>query len=120
MSGPKHPSDRVEAIRARTQAIREREGWPEGRDQDHWQQAGQEIAAEQRFRLAVEAAANAMVMVNRAGEIVTVNVQAERVLGYSRAELLGQPVEILAPERFRGRHSQLREAFSAHPQARPM
>jgi PAS domain S-box-containing protein len=68
-------------------------------DPDHEYQTEQVIAAETRFRLVVEAAPNAMVMINRAGEIVMVNAQAERVFGYSRAELPGQPVEMLVPER---------------------
>src|SRR5258707_2116808 len=76
--------------------------------------------AEQRFRLVVEAAPNAMVMVNTAGEIVMVNGQAERVFGYSRAELLGQPVDMLVPERFRSHHPGLREAFFDAPPARPI
>jgi two-component system sensor kinase FixL len=76
--------------------------------------------AERRFRLVVEAAPNAMVMVNPAGEIVLVNVQAERIFGYSRAELLGQPIEMLVPERFHGHHPELRTAFFADPRPRPM
>ena len=48
-----------------------------------------ELAGERRFRLVVEAAPNAMVMVDPAGNIVMVNAQAERVSGYSRAELTG-------------------------------
>ena len=79
-----------------------------------------ETAAERRFRLVVEAAPNAMVMINRAGAIVMVNAQTERVFGYERAELLGQPVEMLVPERFRGHHPGLRATFFADPQARPM
>jgi PAS domain S-box-containing protein len=79
-----------------------------------------ETAADQRFRLVVEAAPNAMVMINRAGEIVMVNAQAERVFGYKRDELLSQPVEMLVPERFRGHHPGLRATFFADPQARPM
>lgn len=89
-------------------------------DADGGHQTGQERAAEQRFRLVVEAAPNAMVMIDQAGDIVMVNAQAERVFGYSRTELLGQPVEMLVPERFRGDHPGLREAFSADPRARPM
>jgi two-component system, LuxR family, sensor kinase FixL len=113
--------DREEAIRLRARAIWERAGRPEGKDVEHWRQAEEEeVAAEQRFRLVVEAAPNAMVMIDRAGEIVMVNAQTERIFGYSRAELLGQPVEMLVPPRVRGHHSGLREAFSAHPQARPM
>ena len=63
---------------------------------------------ERRFRLVVEAAPNAMVMINRQGEIVMVNAQAERVFGYPRSVLLGHPVEMLVPERFRGRHPGMR------------
>ena len=112
--------DHEEAIRARARAIWERGGRPDGKDIEHWRQAEEEIAAELRFRLVVEAAPNAMVMVNRAGAIVMVNAQAERVFGYPRAELLGQPVEMLVPEQFRGHHPELREAFCIEPLARPM
>ena len=77
-------------------------------------------AGERRFRLVVEAAPNAMVMIDQAGKIVMVNTQAERVFGYSRAELVGQPVETLVPERFRGHHPELRSTFFADPRPRPM
>jgi two-component system sensor kinase FixL len=112
--------DREEAIRVRARAIWERAGRPDGKDIEHWRQAEEEIAAELRFRLVVEAAPNAMVMVSQAGAIVMVNAQTERVFGYSRIELLGQSVEMLVPPRFRGHHSGLREAFSVDPQTRPM
>ena len=61
-----------------------------------------------------------MVMINQAGEIVMVNAQAERVFGYSRAELLGQPVEMLVPERFRSHHPGMRATFFTDPRPRPM
>ena len=61
-----------------------------------------------------------MVMINRAGEIVMVNAQAEGVFGYPRAELLGQPVEMLVPERYRSHHPGLRATFLADPRPRPM
>jgi PAS domain S-box-containing protein len=86
----------------------------------HPSQTEQETAAERRFRLVVEAAPNAMVMINPAGEIVMVNAQAERVFGYARAEILGQPVEMLVPERFRSHHPGLRATFFADPRPRPM
>jgi two-component system, sensor histidine kinase PdtaS len=76
--------------------------------------------SDERFRRVVEAAPNAMVMTNASGRIELVNAQAERLFGYSRVELLGRPVEILVPERFRRHHPALREAFSADPQSRPM
>lgn len=75
---------------------------------------------EERFRLVVESAPNAMVMVNSKGRIEMINVQAERVFGYQRSELLGQPVEILVPERFRGHHPSLRGGFFSDPKSRPM
>ena len=79
-----------------------------------------ESADERRFRVVVEAALCAMVMIDRAGKIVMVNAQAERVFGYSRAELIGQPIEMLVPERFRGHHPALRKTFFADPRPRSM
>jgi two-component system, LuxR family, sensor kinase FixL len=78
------------------------------------------LAAEQRFRLVVEAAPSGMVMVDRTGAIVMVNTQAERMFGYSRTELLGRSVEILVPPRYRAHHPGLREGFFGEPRARPM
>ncbi len=75
---------------------------------------------EERFRLVVEAAPSAMVMINANGRIEMVNAQAEQVFGYARHEMLGRPVEMLVPERFRGHHPSLRNSFFAAPQARPM
>ena len=79
-----------------------------------------ESVGERRFRLVVEAAPNAMVLIDPAGRIVMVNTQAERVFGYSRAELVGQPVEMLVPERFRSHHPELRKTFFTDPRSRPM
>jgi PAS domain S-box-containing protein len=76
--------------------------------------------SEKRFRLVVEAAPNAMVMVNAEGRIVLVNSRMETWFGYARAELLGQPVEILVPERYRDHHLQYRENFMAHAEVRSM
>lgn len=76
--------------------------------------------SEERFRRVVESAPNAMVMVNESGKIDMVNTQAERLFGYSRAELLGQPIEMLVPERLRGHHPDLRKTFLGNPKSRPM
>ena len=76
--------------------------------------------SEERFSLVVEAAPNAMVMINSRGEIEMVNAQAERVFGYSRTEMIGRPVEMLVPERFRGHHPALRNSFSGSAEARSM
>ncbi len=76
--------------------------------------------SEERFRRAVEYAPNAIVTVNGDGRIEMVNAQAERLFGYARSELLGQPVETLVPERFRGRHPGMRAGFFREPRSRPM
>jgi len=76
--------------------------------------------SEKRFRQVVEAAPNAMVMVDHTGKITMVNTQAERAFGYTRDELVGQPVELLVPERFRGHHPGLRQTFYADPKPRMM
>ena len=72
------------------------------------------------FRGLLEAAPDAMVIINQEGEIVLVNSQTERLLGYSRQEILGRPVEILVPERYRSRHPGLRQSYFDDPRTRAM
>jgi PAS domain S-box-containing protein len=75
--------------------------------------------AEARFRGLLEAAPDAIVIANSDGRIELVNAQTERLFGYPRGELLGQPVEKLVPERFQA-HSAHRTGYSSNPQVRPM
>ncbi len=76
--------------------------------------------SEERFELAVEASPSAMLLVDESGAINLVNRQAEELFGYDRGELLGEPVEMLVPERFRHSHPGLREGFHRSPSSRPM
>jgi PAS domain S-box-containing protein len=76
--------------------------------------------AEERFRLVVEAAPNAMLMADGRRKITLVNRNAETLFGYSRTELLGEPLEMLVPERFRDRHPGHVAGFFGDPKARSM
>jgi len=77
-------------------------------------------AAEGKFRGLLDSAPDSIVIVDQRGMIAIVNRRVEEMFGYERDELLGQPVEVLIPERFRGRHAGHREAYAAAPRTRPM
>jgi PAS domain S-box-containing protein len=76
--------------------------------------------AENRFRQTIEAAPNGMVIVGKDGTIVLANAQMEKLFGYAKEEMLGQPVEMLVPRKVRDQHRADRRRFFATPQARPM
>ena len=76
--------------------------------------------AEEQFRLVVEAAPSAMIMVNAEGSITLVNTQTEAVFGYARAELIGRSIEVLVPARFGSHHAAYRQGYFDDARARPM
>jgi len=78
-----------------------------------------ELSAELSRQL-IDAAPDAMVVMNSGGTIALVNLQTERLFGYPRAELVGQPIEMLIPERFRAAHVGHRSGFVRAPKIRPM
>ena len=76
--------------------------------------------AEGRFSGLLDAAPDAMVVVDQTGKIVLVNSQTERLFGYQREEMLGRDVEVLVPEHLREQHRIHRMNFFAEPHVRPM
>jgi PAS domain S-box-containing protein len=143
-----HPEDRQRVLEAientlRTGADYEAEyrimlpqgqlRWIAGRGQVEFARDGQPVRirgaalditnrkqAEEQFRLVVEAAPSAMIMVNTEGSITLVNTQTEAIFGYTRQELIGRQIETLVPERFRSHHMKYRHGYFADARARPM
>ncbi len=77
-------------------------------------------ASEARFRALLESAPDAIVIADPDGRIVLANAQAEKYFGYTRDELLHQPIEILVPEALRERHVSHRASYAGDPYTRPM
>ena len=86
----------------------------------HQDAAPQPAPTDARFQSLLESAPDAIVIIDPNGQIVLANSQAERVFGYDRVELIGQPIEMLLPERLRTRHTQHRATYVAEPHTRPM
>lgn len=76
--------------------------------------------SERQFRGLLESAPDAMVIVNQEGQIVLVNSQTEKLFGYERRDLIGQPVEVLIPERYVKDHPSHRRRYFIEPKARAM
>nr|NQU88953.1 PAS domain S-box protein [Bacteroidota bacterium] len=75
---------------------------------------------DRQFRLVVESAPNAIILVNSVGEIVMINKQTEQQFGYSTEELIGKNLEVLVPERTKINHPEYRNVLFANPQTRAM
>ena len=75
---------------------------------------------EHRLRAAVESSPSGLLMTDSEGRIILVNHEIERLFGFPREELLGKPVDVLVPERFRGAHPQYRGGFMHEPRTRSM
>ena len=76
--------------------------------------------AEAQFQSLIESAPDAMVIIDETGQMVIVNSQAENMFGYSRAEMIGESVDMLLPERLRAIHAQHRDHYMDQPHTRPM
>jgi PAS domain S-box-containing protein len=72
------------------------------------------------FRDLVDAAPDGMIVCDQAGRIVLVNAESERMFGYGRDELIGQPIDILVPDRARGQHGRHVTGYTGAPRLRPM
>ncbi len=81
---------------------------------------GQPTDADTPFRQFFELAPDAVFIVELTGPIVMVNRQVERFFGYQRDDLIGADIEMLLPQRYRPKHTALRQEYSAHPHVRPM
>jgi PAS domain S-box-containing protein len=77
-------------------------------------------ASEAKFRGLLEAAPDAIVIADQAGTIVLVNAQTENVFRYQRKDLIGKPLEMLMPARFRATHPRQRAGYFLDPKVRPM
>lgn len=100
-------------------------GWAARRRRDNGASAAatsadDEEPTQSRFETLFESAPDAIIEADADGKMVLVNSQTEKLFGYERGELLGQPVEILIPAAQRPKHVGLRSGYMARPVSRPM
>src|SRR5689334_908942 len=79
-----------------------------------------EISLEANFGAILDAAPDAMLVVDQQGRIARANVHSERLFGYGPSELVGQKIEVLVPARFRAKHPGHRSGYMSDPHVRPM
>ena len=72
------------------------------------------------FSTFIDALPDAIVIVDPGGRIVELNMQAVRLFGYARTELIGELVEMLLPERFASQHVGERDRYNRSPHVRAM
>ena len=72
------------------------------------------------FEELLESSPDAIIVTDLEGRITGANAQLEKLFGFYRSELLGQPVETLIPERFRSAHPAHRRTFHTEPRMRPI
>ena len=106
-------------VSSRWALLRDASGNPQGFLESN-RDISQSVRAEKKFRDLLESAPDAIVMVDTNGRMQLVNAQAEKLFGYTREELVGQPVEMLMPARSHRSHVQHREGYSKSPHARAM
>jgi PAS domain S-box-containing protein len=109
----------VATVSSRWVLRRDAEGNPSGILESN-RDIGRSKQEEQKFRNLLESAPDAIVIVDQKGLIQLINAQTEKLFGYTRAELIGAPVETLVPQCFRGRHWSHREGYAQSPQPRSM
>lgn len=143
-----HPDDRDRTLTAITEAVQHRRDhhieyrivradgaarWVEGRGQLILNNRGEpdrmvgvcadvteRKRSEERFRLAIEAAPTAMIVVDRHGTITYANALSGPLFGYRADEIVGESIERLVPARFRGQHVEYRQGFAADASRRAM
>ena len=108
----------VEAVLARQALELSRHAEELDRSREALEKQTLKLQAEARYRGLLEAAPDAMVIADAQGHIILVNAETERLFNYTRDELIGKPVEILIPQRFRQQHPQQRQGYAAHPHSR--
>jgi PAS domain S-box-containing protein len=107
----------IQRLRAEVAALR---GLLEVHERTALEQSTRLVLEQDSFRALVESAPYGIVTIDTEGKIALVNTQTEKFFGYDREELIGQPVEVLVPERYRSEHPGHRTRFFADPRARAL